>query len=181
MSLRTLVVLLCGWLAGCGWSAGLTAPDGHRTVGVRIFETERGLLQRNLEPILSDAMSEAVTGMVGAPLVAPSAADVVVEGRILAYGRRSGIRTTENELTETGLRLVLEAKLVDRKGDVVVPARQRHVWSGYALDERALVSESLARRRAVEYVAQTLVLDLFGIGAESAIEPGEAASARDER
>lgn len=172
---RAPLVLLGAALAGCGWRAGMLAPEGYDTIGVEVFETERGILQRELEPELSDAMTEALTDLVDAPLATPARADLLVRGRITAYNRRSGIRTSGNDLAETGLYVAVAAELVDRRtGVVVVPTRERHVWSGYALDESAIENEGRARRRALRNVADTLVLDLFGISTESRSAGGAA-------
>ena len=153
-------VALC---AGCGWHAGLIERDDARTVGVEIFETRRGLLERNLEPIVSDALTRALSDFVDLDLAAPGRADLVVRGRIEDYLRREGIRTTENRLVETGVYVLITAEVFDRRtGKRVVPAAQRHVWSGYALGQETAENEALARERAIRHVAEALVLDLFG-------------------
>ena len=165
---QSLVALACAGLASCGWHAGLGLPEGHRTVGVEIFELERDILERNLEPIVADALSRAVTDYVRAPIVAPRDADVVVRGRILDYRFRAGIRDTQNQLQETGLYVRVAAELVDgRSGEVLVPLRESSVWSGYHLGPDAAAHEASARVRALEYVAETLVLDLFRPDARS--------------
>ena len=161
---RTLFLLLVAGLLlpACGWHAGLLAPGGARTVGVEIFETDRQLLERNLEPIVSEAITRALIDMVQTQLAAPQNADLVRRGEILNYNRRSGARNKDNELVETGLYVLLRASLVDRiSGDVVVPAITRHGWSGYALTGDAPQNEAQTRLRVIDYVARTLVLDLF--------------------
>jgi hypothetical protein len=156
--------------ASCGWHTGLVAPNQASTVGVEIFETRRGLLERNLEPLLSDALTRAVVDFVDASLERPSRADVVVRGHIAEYRRRAGIRSLENELVETGLFVSVVAELIDRRtGEVLVPARESHVWSGYSLDENAQANEAEARLRALRHVAETLVLELFGPGASAPV------------
>ncbi len=177
MTRRTFPLALLVVL-GCGWHAGLVPPDGSHSVGVEIFETRREVLERGLEPLLSEELSKAVVEFVGAPLATPGRADVVVRGRILEYRRRAGIRNTQNELVETGVFILASAELVDRRsGKVLVPTREAHNWTGYALD-RPVENEDDARQRALRYVAQTLVFDLFTApeGAAAPVEPVEGAA-----
>ncbi len=158
----------------CGWHAGLVPPGGSKSIGIEIFETQREVFERGLEPLLSEELSKAVVEFVGAPLATPGRADVVVRGRILAYRRRAGIRNTENELIETGVFVLASAELVDRRsGKVLVPTQEAHNWSGYALD-LPVENEENARQRALRYVAQTLVFELFTPPAGDAA-PAEAA------
>ena len=158
-----LLLLLVGlWLPSCGWHAGLLAPGGAQSVGIEIFETDRKLLERQLEPIVSDSVTRAVVDLVQTRLAAPQDADVVLKGEILNYNRRGGARTKDNELIETGIYVLLRASLVDRRsGDVLVPPIARHGWSGYALAGSGPENEAQARQRVIDYVARTLVLDLF--------------------
>ena len=158
--------------ASCGWHAGLAVPDvlaPNRTVGVEVFGTNRErVLARDLEPLLHEELSRAVSDLVSAPLVSPDRADVVVRGRIVDLRRRSGIRRANtgtsgerrNDLLETSLRMVVSAELVDASGRVLRPARNAAVSSGYAV---GLDGEEAARARALRHVSETLVLDLFGL------------------
>jgi len=149
-------------LSGCGWHAGLLAPGGAQSIGVEVFETDRTLLERNLEPIVSGAITRAVSDLVQTPLAAPQRADIVVKGEILNYNRRSGARNSDNELVETGIYVLIRASLWDRRNnkELVAPIA-RHGWSGYALGDGAILNESQTRLRVIDYVARTLVLDLF--------------------
>lgn len=151
-------------LTGCGWSRGLSVPEGgHGSVGVEIFRTERNVIERGLEAELHAELSRAVSDLVGARLVAPEDADWVVRGTIQGFRRRGGIRSQDNELLETALEIDLEAVLVAR-GRAGAPAASRtdsatRVWSGFALDVPE--NEPAARQRALRYLAETIVLELF--------------------
>lgn len=161
------LALLLG-TGACGWSAGLSAPEGGESIGVEVFVSERHILERDLGPPLSDAITRAVADLVGAPIESPGRADLVLKGEILEYRRRAGVRNRDNELVETGVFFEASARLVDRRtGSVVAPTRKAQVWSGYALDRASVGNEALARERAIRYVAETLVLDLFGRGDEN--------------
>ena len=167
-------------LGACGWHAGLVAPGGARSVAVEVFETDSEVLERNLEPILAEALSGAVQDLVGTPLVAPSRADLVVRGQILGYSRRSGVRDTKNRLKETGVLVRVAAELFDRRsGEVIVPSIQRHVWSGYTLGPDASAHEAEARKRGIRHVAETLVLDLFREAGASTRAAGESGGVED--
>lgn len=173
MRALTAAAVALGALApACGWHAGLLPPGGARTVGVEVFETAPDLHERNLEPILADALSRAVGDMVGAPLVPPSSADVVVRGRIEDYHRRHGIRDPTNRMQETGIFVSVTAQLVDRRtGTVLGTPVARHTWSGYNLGPDAARHEDEARIRALRNIAETLVLDLFGRARPASADP----------
>lgn len=156
-----LAAALAGLLAGCGWHAGLAAPEAGKSVGVAFFDQVPGVLERGLEPRLQTELARAVSELVHAPLEAPDRADYVIEGEILEYRRRSGVRTDDNELVETGVRMIATARLVDRRsGTLVGTPAQAEVWSGYALD--APDAENAAQERVLRYLAESIVLDLFG-------------------
>lgn len=157
-----LLLSLAWVLAGCGWHAGLVGPRAGQSVAVEVFSQRRDILERGLEPRLQDEVAAAVVELVRAPLVAPGTADLVVRGEIVDVRRRQGIRTTENQLAETGLLVSAHAMLVDRRtGDVLATSPIRHVWSGFAAGAEAPENEAAARQRGLRHLARTLVLDLF--------------------
>jgi hypothetical protein len=153
--------VLAALAGGCGWHAGLQAPEAGGSVGVAFFDQVPGVLERGLEPRLQTELSRVVSEMVHAPLEAPDRADYVIEGEILEYRRRSGVRTDDNELVESGVRMIATARLVDRQTGALVGApAHAEVWSGYALD--AADAENAAQERVLRYLAESIVLDLFG-------------------
>jgi hypothetical protein len=169
------------WLAtGCGWHAGVTAPEGTETVGVAYFGLDPDVLERDIEPALQDALTKALSNLVDARIVAPGEADLVLEGRVRNYQRRGGIRGKDHTLLETAVRITVEAELKRRSTGEVL-ARARHTLpSGYVTadiipdpdldpttDEPAYVvggftEEARARDRALRILAEGMVLDLFG-------------------
>lgn len=164
-----LLGLACA--TACGWHSGIEAPAGAQSVGVDVFpvtfESNRYVLERNLEPRFSVQLSRIVTDLIEAPLASPTKADLVVRGEILEYRRRGGVRTGGNELVETGVKIVARAELVDRRtGALVSPPVTASVWSGYSLDNP--LNEEFAADRALGYIAQTLVLELFHPGVTDA-------------
>jgi len=163
---RTARAALTGLLtlaASCGWHGGLEVPGNARTIGIEVFDVPPEILERNLEPRLSEALTRAVVDLVDAPVASPAEADVVVRGRILDYRRRFGVRDKENQLRESGVYVSATATLVDRRtGEALAPAAQAHVWSGYVIEADASVpNEAEARDRALRNVAQSLILDLL--------------------
>lgn len=161
-ALALLASIALGALSACGWRSGMELPQGASSVGVEIF----GLVAesddvpvRDLEPLMHEQLSRAVSDLVSAPLASVDEADVVVRGRLLGYRRRGGIRSPDNELLETGLRIVLEAELVRRSSGEVLERTQAQIWSGYVVG--APENELAARERALRHLAQRVVLDLF--------------------
>jgi hypothetical protein len=146
--------------SACGWHAGLQAPQGARSVGVAVVERQGQVLERGLEPLLTDAISEAVVNWVDLPLADPGEADLVVQTELLEYRRRGGVRTADNELLETAVFVRASAVLFDtRTREVIGTPVVAQQWSGYALDDVA--NEDDARDRALRNVAASLVLELF--------------------
>jgi hypothetical protein len=159
----------------CGWHSGLVAPRGARTVGVEAVRRDGQVLERGLEPLLGDALSEAVVDWLDLPLVSPAEADLVVRGELLEYRRRGGVRSPENELIETAVLVRARAQLYDRRtGELLGEPVTAQEWSGFALDDPT--NEDAARARAIRHVAVTLVLDLFEPPA-STPSPSETPSA----
>jgi len=150
---------LLGALAGsgCGYSNSLRVSERYPSVGVEFFGNDA--LERDLERPLQDEMSRALRDMSDAQLVAPSRADAVLRGKILLYNRRSGIRSEDNVLLETGVRIDVEASLY-RRG-VAKPERTTKVSSavGYTLDDPG--NEIDARNRALRHIAEELILTLL--------------------
>ena len=98
-----LVVLFA---SSCGWHAGLTAPGGAETLAIRFLGNDGPL--RDLEVDLTQAIAEAAIDRLSLVPAEPDHADLVVQGRILDYRRRPGIRSPENTLLETASGVVLE-------------------------------------------------------------------------
>jgi len=153
---------LAAWvscLSSCSWQAGIPAPAGARSVAVDAVRRDGAVLERGLEPLLTDALSEAVVNWVDLPLASPAEADLVVRCQILDYRRRSGVRNRENQLLETAVFVRAQAQLFDRRRGHTSPPVFAQEWSGYTLEDPA--NEDAARDRALRVIAETLVLDLF--------------------
>jgi len=159
-----LLLALAACLGACGYRTGLTLPEGWAAIGVEVFANDsRERLVRNLERDLQAEMAAAVRRLARVRLVAPEEADLVIRGRITDLRRRRGIRSPENELLETGVRIEVESELVERVGDgeprVLGEARYA-TESGYRLEDPRL--ELDARERVLRNIADRLVLDLLG-------------------
>lgn len=154
-----LALIVVSVLQGCGYSTGLAVKERHRTIGLAVFGNQS--YERDIERLFYDEMARALRDTCDATLVDPADADVVVHGDVLAYRRRSGIRSPENKLLETGVYIQVRASLQER-GSVVpkAPAVTSDTWVGYVIE--GLESERTARDRALRYLADELVLELFG-------------------
>ena len=166
----TLLLLLPSLASGCGWHAGLTVPENARTVGVEVVTRAPTVLERGLEPKLTLALSQAVSDLVGLPLEDPSRADYVVRGEILDYRRRGGVRSVENQLLESAVRIDVRATLVDREAGKPRKQVLEGLWSGYVLGDPS--EERIAQDRAIRNLAETLVLELFQPGVQKEENPG---------
>jgi len=174
-----------GGLGSCGWHAGLVRPAGADTIGVAFFDVDWDVLQRDLAPELQSALTESVTDLVDLRLVEPDRSDLVITGRVIDYSRRGGVRSSDQEMLETAVRVNVEAEL-RRRGTGVVLARARAmVPAGYATADKIVdpgtgdvtyavggkAMEGSARARAIRILSDGLVLDLFARAAAPEDEP----------
>ena len=175
--LAAFALLLGALLGSCGYHTGLIAPEGAKTIGVEFFGNDGPL--RDVELELYQALSRSIERMVPGRLVAPAEADLVVRGRVVNYSLRDGIRSPEDKLLETGVRITVEASLVDLErrlgpeGEVLPPRVLRKTRTvserGYRIEETN--GQQDARARAMRNLADRLTLDLFG---PVVYEPDEA-------
>ena len=149
--------LLLLLLTSCGYTAGLRMPEGSTTLGLEVFGNDGPLpnLERDLHAQLTTSARKLVTGRI----VDPGDADLVVRGNITRYRRRGGLRTSGNDLRETGLLIRIEAQLFDDRGRPVGRRVSQSVDVGYLT--RTIGAESEAERRAFRNLADGLMLSLF--------------------
>jgi hypothetical protein len=178
---------LLGALHGtsCGYATGFTLPDSQ-TVGVAIFDNDSK--QRDIEVEVHSAVTDSLDRMVGATVVDPRNADLVITGTVVTYEHRGGIRDKDNVRLENGVRITIKAQLVrrgsgppspqpaepkkkskgqgkgqgqepDESGDQVLRQITVSDDRGFLIEDQ--FGESKARANALRYLADRLVLDLF--------------------
>jgi hypothetical protein len=137
-----LAVLVSALFPACGYSTGIRVADRVGSVGVTVFGNVT--MERDLERDFQDQIARALRSYTDAPIQDPERAEILIRGTVIAYNRRDGIRSVDNELLETGLYVEAEAGLYDRRSDRALgPQRRARVSIGYVLDE----GESSAARR----------------------------------
>lgn len=156
--------LCCLGLTSCGYSTRLTLPEEYDRIGVEVFANDT--LLPDLERPLHASMTRAVRDYTGSDLVRPATATALVRGRILSYGRRSGIRTAQNVWQESGVTIEAEASLVNRSTGALLARTRSSTRVGFAFGIDG--GEVGASQRALENLADRLVLDLFVIAERKA-------------
>lgn len=144
----------------CGYGTGLQVrASGIDSIGIEFFGNETP--ERDLERDLQDELARAVRSLSDAPIEGVERAATVIRGTIRQYHRRSGIRSPENQLLETGVYFEVEAGLYVRGSKTASrgPARAS-TWVGFVIEPTG-ENERRARERAMRHVAEELVLDLF--------------------
>ena len=144
-------------LGGCGWHTGLVAPEGVDSLGVAYFVNETP--EPDIEVELAREMVRSVTKHMDTRVRGVGEADALIRGTITDYRRRPGIRSDENRLAETGVRIAVRAMLVDATTGEILRRAETGIWSNFAIDD--LDNEVDARTRALRYLADQVVLDLF--------------------
>ncbi len=151
-------------LSGCGWHAGLVAPQGARSVRIEFFDNLS--LLPNLEQPLEAALTSAVLERVPIASAGAGPADLVLRGKILDFRRRAGVRSQQNVQLESGDQLTIEAELVEADTGRVLRTSRRSLAAGFAIDPlRSAATTSAepgARERLLRNLADGVVLDLFG-------------------
>lgn len=175
-----LLLLLLGlglFAAGCGYSAGLVAPGGYDTIGVEIFGNDTKV--RDIEAPFTERVARAASDLVGARMVPPGRADVVLRGRLVQVENRGGIRNRSNELIQLTLSITVEASLVERSTGAVLNEVRTRLWSGYLVRDNELQGGNVelvlagmdegqeAQDRLFRNLAEQLVLELFAPGQAS--------------
>ncbi|MEO2164498.1 MAG: LPS assembly lipoprotein LptE [bacterium] len=156
-------------LTGCGYTTGLTLGPDYHSVGLEIFGNDTP--EPDLELSLHRALTQATRNMLDAQLVDPDRSQLVVRGRLTRFQRRAGLRSADNVWMEGGVWITAEAELLDRRRDVVLVGPVRAEANvGYTRTNRE--AEPNARQRALNNLAERLVLDLF-----TGTVPGEPGSA----
>ena len=107
---RVVTWLALAWLASCGYRTGMVLPETQDAVAIEFFGNESK--ERDVEMELHASLTDAMNRMVAAELVTLDRADLVLRGTMEEYARRGGIRSPDNELLETGVRIGVEARLV---------------------------------------------------------------------
>jgi hypothetical protein len=107
-SLAVVLALVAG---ACGYKSGFVLPEGE-SIGVKVFGNDSKL--RDIEMRLHPYLTDSVQRLVSADLVGPARASVWIEGVVLDYVRRGGIRSPDNVQLETGVQIVVLARLVRR-------------------------------------------------------------------
>jgi len=119
--------------------------------------------ERDLDRDFHLPLTDSVQRIVRAPLVAPDRAHYRIDGRMLDFRRRNGIRSADNSLLETGVRITVEARLERRNADTgefeVLRRIEVQDERGYALSDSG--GEAAARARALRNIADRVVIDLF--------------------
>ncbi len=182
---KLLVVVLAALCAAfgavsCGYRSGFTLAEGQ-TIGVKVFDNQCKL--RDVEMRLHPYVTDAVQRFVAADLVGAGRADVWIEGVVLEYSRRGGIRSTLNVQLETGVYIAVQARLVERVAEPADGAPTRVLRELTVADERGyLLSDPLGESNAVAAVmrniADRLVLDLVADLAYEGAPVGELRPAR---
>lgn len=158
-----LGLVLAAVVASCGYTAGLLVPEHARSVGVEVFVNGSPL--RNLEVEVTEEIARSISDLVHLPLVPPDQADIVVRGVITTYQRRGGVRDADNRRLETAVTVGIHANLVRRRSGEILASSSAGISSGLVLEGNVVAddvpTEVAARDRAIEYLADRIVLDLF--------------------
>ena len=164
--LEALLGILLGslTLTACGYTTRLNLPEEYSSVGVEVFANDTRL--PDLERPLQDFMTRAVRDYTGSRLVRPNRASSLVRGRILSYYRRNGIRTAQNILQESGVIIEAEASLIDTATGTPLARTRSSTRVGFAFGIDG--GEEGATLRALDNLAERLILDLFVIAARKA-------------
>ncbi|MCC7012291.1 MAG: hypothetical protein IT454_07010 [Planctomycetes bacterium] len=159
-----LYALLALLVSGCGYRAGFALREGT-TIGVTLFDNRSR--ERDIEAELHAQLTDSVQRMVGATLATPARSDYRIEGSVIDYRRRSGIRDPDNVRLESGVRVVVQARLVRAVASSGDPSSPTNVLREVTVaDERGFLfsdplGEETARAEVLRNVCDRIVIELF--------------------
>ena len=151
------ILLLSVALTACGFSARHTLGPDRPSLGVKIFANDGR--EPDLERRLHQELTRAARRTVDARIVSPSRAQITLEGRIVEYATRGGVRNKDNVLLEHGVRLTIEASLRDSRGNRVAGPVTLRQDVGHTTLEAG--GRNSAETRALANLAESLLLDLL--------------------
>jgi hypothetical protein len=140
-------------LAGCGYRAGFTMPDGMDTIHVNVFENRT--FYRGLDFELTELVKTEILVRTDLVVVRQSTADIVL-ACVLERVDKSVLQEDENDLPqEVELKVVISASATNRSGETLFSQKglSKSVRYVVALGE----TEGIARSRALREVAEELV------------------------
>lgn len=152
-----LTLVLAAGSSGCGFHARQGLGPEVASLGIAVFTNDS--LEPDLERSLQAELTRAARRMVDVRLLRPSAADVRLEGRILEYRTRGGVRASDNRLLERGVAIRVEAVLVDASGGVLAGPVQLGQTSGFTSSEVGGLQD--AEQRVLGNLAEGLLLELL--------------------
>lgn len=152
-----LALVVGSGLASCGFHARQGLGPEVASLGIAVFANDS--LEPDLERPLQAELTRAARRMVDVRLLRPSAADARLEGRILEYRTRGGVRGSDNRLLERGVAIRVEAVLVDASGGVLAGPVQLSQTSGFTSRETGGLQD--AEERVLGNLAEGLLLELL--------------------
>ncbi len=180
---RSAAALAALALVGCGWHAGLLAPAGAETLGLRFLGNDTRL--PGFEVDVTQAIGRAVRDRVSLRTAAPERADLVLEGEVFELRRWAGVRSPENEQLEASVQIGVELRLIERKTGEILATSRRDLRAGYVIDPGFGIANTpgqvTAQNRAISNLAEGLVLDLFRPLNRQVTTGGEDVSVEDGR
>jgi hypothetical protein len=151
------VWLLCG-AGGCGYSLGYRLPPRVHTVAVPIFANTTFPLRREIEFELTSAFRQELQARAGLRIVDESSSpDLVVRGRILEFREWVIAEGRLDQKTESSVVARVELSIENYLEGTVRPAR---IYDAEPFSIEAGESFALGRRRAIQNLAEKLVLAL---------------------
>ena len=157
------MLLLLAPLAGCGYTQKELFPDQYQTVAVPIFENRT--FYRHVENDLSEALIKEIEHRTPYKVVAPGAADTILQGTITSVDQRELSRRTVGgvpEEVEVAIRVNFEWKNL-RSGEALRSRSGFEVAGRYVparpVSEPFDVAQHTAVKRLAEQIVSTLRAD----------------------
>lgn len=155
-----LVAVCCGLLllCGCGYTLGYHHFEGVRRLAVPEFRNDTFPLRREFGKDLTRSVRQELELRTDYELVASSAADAILKGRVISVRERVLTEGPLDRIEESSLTVVVDVQLV-RRGDGAVLAERRLTDNA---DFAVIGGETAedARQEAIAKIAARVVASL---------------------
>ncbi len=176
LSLRRGTVLLAlAAGSGCGYTLGHRVPPGVRTVSVPIFENATFPLRREVEFEVSSAFRREIQARTDLRIVDEDGSpDLVIRGRILEFRERVIAEGRRDVKTESNLLSLVELRIENSREGTLRLERVSDV-EPFSIERGE--SFETGRRRAIQNIAEKLVVAMEDWGGDEPLEPDGATAA----
>lgn len=163
---RLLTVVLCGMLAGCGYTTGSLLPSNIKTIAIEPFKNKVNFLNESVRglyvPLLENRVYDTVVFRFqqdgNLKITKPETADLVLTADLTGFDREELRVNDDDNITEYRIRITVSFKVFDRTTNEEMLSEESFSGeSTYQLTGPRARSETAALNDALTDLARRMV------------------------